>query len=101
MSAAPSRTHQQRMYGLARANAIRTYRAELKRNLAAGADPVPIILAPGPELETMKVLVFLMALPKVGMAKASRFLVTHRIASSKTLGGLSDRQRSCLADTLR
>ena len=35
----------------------------------------------------------LMAVPKFGQVKAKRYLNQCRIAESKTIGGLSDRQR--------
>ena len=35
----------------------------------------------------------LMAVPKFGRVKAARLLNTCRISQSKTVGGLSDRQR--------
>ena len=36
----------------------------------------------------------LMAVPKFGRVKAARFLNQCRISQSKTVGGLSDRQRA-------
>jgi hypothetical protein len=39
-----------------------------------------------------------MALPKFGRVKAGRFLNQARISQSKTVGGLSDRQRTELID---
>jgi hypothetical protein len=36
----------------------------------------------------------LMAVPKFGRVKAARFLNQARISQSKTVGGLSDRQRT-------
>ena len=39
-----------------------------------------------------------MAVPKFGRVKAARFLNTCRISQSKTVGGLSDRQRTELID---
>ena len=36
----------------------------------------------------------LMAVPKFGRVKAGRFLNQCRISQSKTVGGLSDRQRA-------
>ena len=35
-----------------------------------------------------------MAVPKFGRVKATRFLTTCRISQSKTVGGLSERQRA-------
>jgi len=40
-------------------------------------------------------------LPKVGPVKAGRMLTHRRIAHTKTLGGLSDRQRAALIELFR
>jgi hypothetical protein len=45
-------------------------------------------------VSTAKVFDMLMAVPKFGRVKAARFLNTCRISQSKTVGGLSDRQRT-------
>jgi hypothetical protein len=42
---------------------------------------------------TMRVEQFLAAIPKIGCVKARRLMRLARIAESKTLGGMSDRQR--------
>ena len=53
------------------------------------------ILAEPPEyVSTAKVFDMLMAVPKFGRVKAARFLNQCRISQSKTVGGLSDRQRA-------
>jgi hypothetical protein len=93
-SSAPERSLQQRMEALKRANAIRSRRAELKRDLkAAKADPVALVVDPIQEIETMKVFDLIMAMPKVGRVKANKVLQQCRISPSKTIGGLSPRQR--------
>jgi hypothetical protein len=43
----------------------------------------------------------LLALPKIGPARATRWLSQCRIAPTKTLGGLTDRQRTELIGLLR
>ena len=43
----------------------------------------------------------LMAVPKFGRVKAARFLSQCRISPSKTIAGLSDRQRQELVNLLR
>jgi hypothetical protein len=43
----------------------------------------------------------LMAVPKFGRVKAARFLNIFRISQSKTVGGLSDRQRTELIGLFR
>ena len=92
---APARSLDQRMEALKRANDIRVKRAQLKKDLKAGKVRVEEILAAPPEyVETAKVFDMLMAVPKFGRVKAARFLNQCRISQSKTVGGLSDRQRA-------
>ena len=45
-------------------------------------------------VETAKVFDMLMAVPKFGRVKAARLLNQCRISQSKTVGGLSERQRT-------
>jgi hypothetical protein len=92
---APARSLDQRMEALKRANDIRVKRAQLKKDLKAGAVQVEAILSDPPEyVETAKVFDMLMAVPKFGRVKAARFLNQCRISQSKTVGGLSERQRA-------
>ena len=82
------------MDALARANQIRVKRAELKRDLKAGRHSIHSLLLNPPEyVETAKVFDMLLAIPKFGRVKAARMLNQCRISQSKTVGGLSDRQR--------
>lgn len=100
-AAAPERSLSQRMDALARANDIRTRRAQLKRDLKAGRIRLVSLLLEPPEfLEGAKVFDFLMATPKYGRVKANKVLATCRISPSKTFGGLSDRQRKEIAGLL-
>ena len=93
--AAPERSLDQRMEALRRANEIRTPRAQLKRDLKAGRRSIHDLLLEPPEyVETAKVFDMLMAVPKFGRVKAARFLNQCRISQSKTVGGLSERQRA-------
>lgn len=92
---APERSLDQRMEALKRANDIRVKRAQLKKDLKAGKVRVEEILGDPPEyVETAKVFDMLMAVPKFGRVKAARFLNQCRISQSKTVGGLSERQRT-------
>jgi hypothetical protein len=101
-SAAPERSLNQRMDALARANRIRTERAQLKRDLKAGRLSIHTLLLDPPEyLETAKVFDMLLAVPKYGRVKVNKILAHCRIAPSKTIGGLSERQRSELVMLLR
>jgi hypothetical protein len=97
----PPRTIEQRLKALANANRIRSHRAGLKRDVKAGrTDPLKQLLDPPAELGTMKVCDLLLAVPKVGRVKVNRALVMCRISPSKTLGGMTDRQRRELARVL-
>jgi hypothetical protein len=92
---APARSRDQRMEALKRANDIRVKRAQLKKDLKLGRAKIEKILTNPPEyVATAKVFDMLMAVPKFGRVKAARFLNQARISQSKTVGGLSDRQRT-------
>jgi hypothetical protein len=98
---APVRSPDQRMDALKRANDIRVRRAKLKKDLKIGRVRIDSILREPPEyVTTAKVFDMLMAVPKFGRVKATRFLNQARISQSKTVGGLSDRQRSELIGLL-
>lgn len=97
-SAAPERSFQQRMDALQEANRIRTARAGIKRNvkrdLAAGRIRVEgLLLEPPQEILTMKLFDLLLATPRWGRVKVNKTLGRCRISPSKTVGGLSERQR--------
>jgi hypothetical protein len=92
---APLRSLDQRMEALKRANDIRVRRAKLKKDLKDGRAQIEEILTDPPEfVSTAKVFDMLMAVPKFGRVKAARFLNQCRISQSKTVGGLSERQRT-------
>ena len=91
---APARSLDQRMEALQRANDIRVRRAQLKKDLKSGEVSIDDVLRDPPEyVSTAKVFDMLMAVPKFGRVKAARLLQQCRISQSKTVGGLSDRQR--------
>lgn len=90
------------MDALQRANEIRTRRAQLKRDLKGGRVSIHDLLRDPPEyLDTAKVFYMLLAVPKYGRVKVNKILVTCRISPSKTIGGLSERQRNELVGLLR
>jgi len=96
---APARSLDQRMEALQRANDVRVQRAKLKRDLKAGRVHIERILLSPPEfVSTAKVFDMLMAVPKFGRVKAARLLNQCRISQSKTVGGLSERQRTELVE---
>jgi hypothetical protein len=97
----PERSLTQRMDALKRANEIRTRRATLKRDLKAGRVKIHDLLTEPPEyLQTAKVFDLLLAVPKYGRVKVNRILTHCRISPSKTIGGLSERQRNELVSYL-
>jgi hypothetical protein len=100
--AAPERSLDQRMEALRRANDIRTARAKLKKDLKASRASINAILLDPPEyVMTAKVFDMLLAVPKYGRVKTNRILNQCRISPSKTIGGLSERQRTELVSQLR
>jgi len=99
---APERSFQQRREALDRANGIRSQRARLKRDLKAGRVSIHSHLLDPPEwLGTAKVADMLLAIPKYGRVKVNRALTQTRISPSKTIGGLSPRQRTELVAHLQ
>jgi hypothetical protein len=100
--AAPERSLLQRMEALQRANDIRSRRAQLKRDLKAGRQPIhELLLGPPEYLETAKVFDLLLAVPKYGRVKVNKILTQCKISPSKTVGGLSQRQRTELVALMR
>lgn len=102
VSIPPDRTLEQRRQALAKANEVRTARRDLKVELAAGlGDPAAIVEVPPLAFESMRVRDLLLALPGVGRRTADKMLWRARVAPTKTLVGLSDRQRHELVVGLR
>ena len=90
------------MEALARANDIRVRRAQLKKDLKDGRVQIEQILSNPPEyVSTAKVFDMLLAVPKYGRVKVNKILQQCRISPSKTIGGLSERQRGELVGQLR
>ncbi len=101
-AAVPERSHSQRMRALEAANEVRTRRAKLKKDLKGGKARIDdLLLDPPAYLHSAKVFDLMMAVPKYGRVKVNRVLNQCRISPSKTIGGLSVRQRSELVAHLR
>ena len=101
-SAAPARSLTQRMDALNEANRIRTRRAQLKKDLRAGRSNVNVLLLSPPDyILSAKVSDLLLAVPKYGHVKVNKILAQCRISPSKTIGGLSQRQRAELVSHFR
>lgn len=98
----PARSLEQRLFALQRANEIRLGRSRLTKKLAAGGCRIDDLLAETPELARgAKVYDLLLAVPKLGRVGVSKLLRHCRISETKTLGGLSERQRAELLASLR
>lgn len=96
----PDRSLTQRLNALERAQEVRIFRARLKDKIR-DADPKETGIAeaawqiadPHPLVQSMKIQALLLAVPKIGRQKAGRILLVCGISPTKTLGGLTDRQR--------
>jgi hypothetical protein len=98
----PERTIRQRMDALERANHIRSYRKVLKEDLKYGhVSILDTLLEPHEDIDSMKLFDLLLATPKRGRVKVQKILAMCRISPSKTVGGLSERQRTELIYYLR
>ncbi|MBJ7347428.1 MAG: hypothetical protein JHC87_02525 [Thermoleophilaceae bacterium] len=102
LGATPDRSPSQRMDALRLANTIRTERASLKRDLKAGRVRIEQVLENPPTyLHTAKVSDIMLSIPRYGRVKVTKVLQRCRISPSKTVAGLSERQRTELIDALR
>ncbi len=98
----PGRSREQRLRALEQANEVRTARARLKKQLASGEIELVQILADPPAcVRTARMRDLLLEVPKIGSVRAGRILAQCGIAHSKTLGGLTDRQRGELINLFR
>jgi len=99
---APDRSPSQRLEALKLANAVRSERAVLKRELKAGRIRIDDLLENPPEcVQSAKVVDIMLAVPRFGRVKVSKVLQRCRVSPSKTIIGLSERQRSDLITALR
>ena len=84
---------EQRMIALVKANHVRMYRAELKRNVASGevsvADVMELLRDPPDKLKTMKAYELICAIPRVGPTKATKVLRRAQASVSSRIGNLS------------
>ena len=93
----PERSLQQRLDALEKGNRIRLHRAQVKRDIKAGRrHVVDELIEVDPRLASMHVWDLLMAVPKFGRVKVNKVLSRNMISPSKTVGGLSARQRRVL-----
>lgn len=102
---APVRSLEQRRDALRRANEVRARRVGLKREMRMSATfarqlAVEVLSDPPEWAAAMRTVELVLAIPMIGKTKARRILFRLRISESKTLGGLSDRQRAELVQLL-
>ena len=91
----------QRRAALTQANVIRVRRAALKREIrSAEVSLRDLLLDPPDYLRSAKVFDLLMAAPKYGRIKTDRTMKLCGISPSKTVGGMSPRQRTELCSLL-
>lgn len=107
-TATMNRTAEQRRAALEQANITRTARAVFKQRVrhheagkrAGIAACVVLVSHPPVWAVTWKLADFLLFVPSVGKVKARTFLITLGASPSKSLGGLSDRQRRAVMEWL-
>jgi hypothetical protein len=90
-----------RFRALARANEIRTARAELKRRIALGeSEAAEVILDPPLAAHSWSLGDLLVSQRGWGEARVRRFLMRNHISERKPIGELTERQRQMLAAQL-
>jgi hypothetical protein len=92
----------QHMQALERANAVRLARAELKRRVADGDTSVGDVILSSPwEAESMTVADLLTSQRRWGHTRCRKFLQCIPMSENKTIGSMTVRQRTALAQALR
>jgi hypothetical protein len=95
------RSREQQLTALELANEIRSRRSRLKRNITAGRESAAVVILAPPEwAATMRVIDLLLAIRYVGRKRAVKVLGEARLPSTKSVGGLTPRQRAALVDVL-
>jgi hypothetical protein len=89
------------MQALQRANEVRLARAELKRRVGDGAITVAEVIVECPwEAASMTIAELLTSQRRWGATRCSKFLAQLGMPETKTVGSMTERQRSLLAATL-
>jgi hypothetical protein len=90
------------MRALNQANRVRLARAELKRQIADGTRTVADVVLSCPwEAASMTIADLLMSQHRWGRTRCRRFLASIPMNETKTIGSMTDRQRTALAAKLR
>ncbi len=91
----------QYMRALERANEVRLARAELKRSVATGAASVADVIIDCPwQAHSMAVADLLMSQRRWGQTRCRKFLAQIPMSEKKTIGSMTERQRTTLAAML-
>jgi hypothetical protein len=96
----PDQTDAQRMDALRLANATREWRKTERRSMTR-EKAVRFIEEPPVMAVSWKVADLLSRIPYVAEVKAGRMMMLAAVSPTKTLGGLTPRQRRALIDLLR
>ncbi|MGH2917201.1 MAG: hypothetical protein ACRDLS_01175 [Solirubrobacteraceae bacterium] len=87
----------QHMQALRRANQVRLARAELKRRVGDGMVSVNEVIRDCPwEAASMTVIELLLSQRRWGTTRCSKFLARIGMPESKTVGAMTERQRTLL-----
>ena len=98
----PGITDEQRRKALVRANEVRSARSQLKEQLKQGeVDLAPLIADCPSFLATARISEILQALPGYGPVKVGQLLSACRVSPTKTVAGLTPRQRRELVEALK
>jgi hypothetical protein len=101
MNATATEPSPQHLQALARANRVRLARAELKRRIGEGRISAGNVFLECPwEAASMTVADVLMSQRRWGATRCRKFLFSLHISETRTVGSLTQRQRSALADQL-
>lgn len=101
--AIPQLSAEERQAALEKAKAARTKRAEIREELKSGKLSLEDVLGmkDDPIVGRMKVATLIETLPGYGKAKASKIMAELKIAESRRLKGLGERQEAALLERLR
>ncbi len=100
--AIPQLSPEQRAEALQKAKVAREKRAKVRADLKSGKMSVKKVLSmkDDPIIGRMKVSQMIESLPGYGKAKAEKVMAELRIAESRRLHGLGERQRAALLERL-
>jgi len=91
----------QRRCALTRANHVRSARAGVKRHIASGElTAAEVILAHRWEVDTMPIAEVLISQRRWGGRRCQDFLLGLTMADNKTIGSMTDRQRTAMVALL-